>query len=181
MSILFDYIQKNCKDYTLDFMKIWSQQSIYQELRQQMSILCDEVYEYITEPSRMVENVTEWCKRELCWERAQDRKWLIQDTFIKTLILVSEIKDIQKDAKTGRKIANEVNNLKYIILAGESYWNQVYEWGKERNLLTDMEDSLLKMAKNISITGKLPSDRQAKVIIRTRDKLIEDGMPLTFL
>ena len=28
---------------------------------------------------------------------------------------------------------------------------------------------------------KLPSDRQAKVIIRTRDKLIEDGMPLTFL
>ena len=66
-------------------------------------------------------------------------------------------------------------------MAGESYWNQVYEWGKERNLLTDMEDSLLKMAKNISITGKLPSDRQAKVIIRTRDKLIEDGMPLTFL
>lgn len=181
MSILFDYIQKNCKDYTLDFIKIWSQQSIYQELRQQMSILCDEVYEYITEPSRMVENVTEWCKRELCWERAQDRKWLIQDTFIKTLIPVSEIKDIQKDAKTGRKIANEVDNLKYIISAGESYWNQVYEWGKERKLLTDMEDSLLKMAKNISITGKLPSDRQAKVIIRTRDKLIEDGMPLTFL
>lgn len=68
-----------------------------------MSILCDEVYEYITEPSRMVENVTEWCKRELCWERAQGRKWLKQDTFIKTLIPVSEIKDIQKNAKTGRK------------------------------------------------------------------------------
>lgn len=33
MSILFDYIQKNCKGYTLDFIKIWSQQSIYQELQ----------------------------------------------------------------------------------------------------------------------------------------------------
>ena len=180
MSILFDYIQKNCKDYTLDFIKIWSQQSIYQELWQQMAVLCDEVYEYITEPSRMVENVTEWCKRELCWEKAQDRKWSIQDAFIKTLILVSEIKDIQKDAKAGRKIANEVDDLKYIISAGESYWKQVYEWGKERKLLTDMEDSLLKMARNISITGKVPSDRQAKVIIRTKDRLIEDGMPLTF-
>lgn len=180
MSILFDYIRKNCKEYDLDFMKIWSRQSTYQELEQQLAILCDEVYEYITDPSRMVENVTEWCKRELCWEMAQKREWSILPVFIKTLLPISEIKDAQKSAKEDRKIANEIDDLKFIISVGENYWSQVYEWGRERRLLTDTEDSLLRMVKSISITGKLPSDRQAKVIIRARNKLIEDGMPIEF-
>ena len=181
MSILFDYIRKNCNDYDLDFIRIWSRQNTYHELEQQLSILCDEVYEYITEPSRLVENVTEWCKRELCWEKAQKRDWTILPEFIKTLVSIDEIQDVQKDAKAERKIANEIDDLKFIISVGGDYWNQVYEWGKERNLLTDMEDSLLKIAINISTTGKVPSDRQAKVIIRTRNKLIGDGMPLEFL
>lgn len=180
MSILFDYIRKNCNELDLDFIKIWSRQGTYHELEQQLSILCDEVYEYITEPSRLVENVTEWCKRELCWEKAQKRNWTILPEFVKTLVSIDEIKDVQKDAKVERKIANEIDDLKFIISVGENYWNQVYEWGKERNLLTEMEDSLLIMAKNISVTGKIPSDRQAKVIIRTRDRLIGDGMPLAF-
>ena len=180
MSILFDHIRKNCNELDLDFIKIWSRQGTYHELEQQLSILCDEVYEYITEPSRLVENVTEWCKRELCWEKAQKRNWTILPEFIKTLVSIDEIKDVQKDAKVERKIANEIDDLKFIISVGGNYWNQVYEWGKERNLLTEMEDSLLIMAKNISVTGKIPSDRQAKVIIRTRDRLIGDGMPLTF-
>lgn len=180
MSILFDYIRKNCNDYDLDFIRIWSRQNTYHELEQQLSILCDEVYEYITEPSRLVENVTEWCKRELCWEKAQKRDWTILPEFIKTLVSIDEIQDVQKDAKAERKIANEIDDLKFIISVGGDYWNQVYEWGKERNLLTDMEDSLLKIAKNISTTGKVPSDRQAKVIIRVRDRLIGDGMPLEF-
>lgn len=180
MSVLLDYIQKNHKGFTLDFIKIWSRQSIYEELKQQISVLCDEVYEYITDPSRMVENVTEWCKKELCWEKAKGRKWSIQDAFIKTLIFDIAIQDMQKDAKAERKIANEVDGLKYIISAGEKYWDQVYEWGKERKLLTDMEESLLKMARNISTTGKIPSDRQAKAIIRTRNRLVGEGMPLAF-
>lgn len=180
MSILFDYIRKNCNEYDLDFIKIWLQQSTYHELEQQLSILCDEVYEYITEPSRLVENVTEWCKRELCWEKAQKRDWTILPEFIKTLVSIDEIQELQKDAKAERKIANEIDDLKFIISVGGDYWHQVYEWGKERNLLTDMEDSLLKMAKNISTTGKVPSDRQAKIIIRVRDRLIGEGMPLEF-
>lgn len=180
MSILFDYIRKKCNEYDLDFIKIWSQQSTYHELEQQLSILCDEVYEYITEPSRLVENVTEWCKREICWEKAQKRDWTILPEFIKTLVSIDKIQEVQKDAKAERKIANEIDDLKFIISVGGDYWNQVYEWGRERNLLTDMEDSLLKIAKNISTTGKVPSDRQAKVIIRVRDRLIGDGMPLEF-
>ena len=65
MSIIFDYIRKNAKGYELDFMKVWNLQGLYPELSEQIKVLCTEVYEYITDDARPIENVTEWCKREL--------------------------------------------------------------------------------------------------------------------
>ena len=79
MSIIFDYIRKNAKGYELDFMKVWNLQGLYPELSEQIKVLCTEVYEYITDDARPIENVTEWCKRELFWQQAQKQKWTKTD------------------------------------------------------------------------------------------------------
>ena len=54
------------------------------------------------------------------------------------------------------------------------------EWGSSRILLSDMEKSLLKMAMNIGITGRIPSDKQVKAILKARERMISEGMPLQF-
>ena len=87
----------------------------------------------------------------------------------------------EKEAKEERKVANEVDAaLKFIITAGSEYWKNVFEWSDSRRLLSDMEKSILKMIVNISITGRTPSVKQAKVIIKARERLIAEGMPLQF-
>lgn len=180
MSVLFHYIRTNVKGYELDFMQIWNQQGISPELAGQMRILCNEVYEFITRSDRLTENVTQWCKQSRCWERAQKNTWTFNPSFRKTLISKEAIKGEEKEAKEERKVANEVDALKFIISSGPDYWKNVLEWSDSRRLLSDMEKSILKMIINMNITGRVPSVKQAKVIIKTRDRLIAEGMPLQF-
>lgn len=180
MSVLFDYIRRNMPDYELDFTRIWNLQSVYPELANQIRRLCTEVYEFITREDRKTENVTQWCKQSLCWERAQNYSWTIDEQFLKTLTSKENLKAEEKEAKEARKVDNEVDSLKYLMAQGKEYWQKVLEWGSTRRLLSDMELSIIKMVINMDATGRIPSVKQAKVVIKARERLIADGMPLQF-
>ena len=180
MSILFDYVRKNVKGFEVDFIKIWNQQEIYPELEQQIRVLCTQVYEFITRDDRLTENVTQWCKQARCWELAQRQDWNILPTFLRTLIEAEEIKSEEKTAKEERKVETEIDALKFIMGAGRDYWEKVYSWGADRKLLTEMDSSILKLVINMNVTGRIPSVKQAKVVLKTRERLIAEGMPMQF-
>lgn len=179
LSILFNYIHKNRKGYEIDFARIWNAQDIYEELEDQIKVLSREVYNFITGP-RDTENVTEWCKKELCWTRAKNQIWTINDAFIYSLVDKTEIKETIKEEKNTRKIANEVDLLKDIIARGSAYWKQMLSWGKERRLLSEKEISVIKLIINVNITGRIPTDKQAQVAYQARERMIKEGMPLQF-
>lgn len=61
-----------------------------------------------------------------------------------------------------------------------SYWKKVYDWGCERKLLADMESSIMKLVINMEITGRIPSAKQAKVVLKLKERLIAEGMPMQF-
>ena len=179
LSIIFNDIKTRRKGYELDFDRIWNMQDIYEELEDQILILAKEVYDFITGP-RPTENVTEWCKKEACWTRAKSQVWTINDPFIYTLVSGEKVRNEIKEEKNNRKIANEVDALKEIISRGTDYWKKVLEWGTSRHLLLDKEISIIKMVINMNITGRIPTDRQAKVVITARERLVKEGMPLQF-
>ena len=54
------------------------------------------------------------------------------------------------------------------------------QWGIDRRLLSEKEISILKMTININMTGRIPTDKQAKVVMQSRERLIKEGMPLQF-
>ena len=180
MSIMFDYIRKHRKGYELDFIKVWNNQGLYPALEKQLATLCDETYEFITRDDRLTENVTEWCKKEVCWERAQNTKWTFHESFLNTLIPQTDLVAEVKEAKNTQKLMNEVDALRFIIASGSAYWQQVLSWGLSRRLLSEMEISILKMVINIEKTGRIPSEKQAKVVTKARERLITEGMPLQF-
>lgn len=180
MSVIFHYISHKFSGYTIDFMRIWNEQSLYAELRNEIRILCEEVYEFITSDSRLTENVTEWCKKEECWRRAQKENWTFKPEFLKTLISEESVKSDEDEAKKTRKVANEVDEMKFIFAAGKEYWSQVHKWGTDRKLLTSMESDIIRLIINMDVTGRIPTEKQSKVAIKARKKLIDNGMPLQF-
>lgn len=177
LSIIFNFIRTNKKGYELDFDRIWNSQSIYEELEDQIKVLAKEVYDFITGP-RETENVTEWCKKEVCWSRAKSKIWTFNDPFIYTLISKDKIEQEVKEEKATRKIANEVDALKEIIARGTGYWKRMLEWGLSNRALSEKEVSILKMVINMNVTGRIPTDKQAKVVMNARDRMIKEGMPL---
>ena len=180
MSVLFEHIRKTKKNHELDFGVIWNKQSLYPELQKQLMTLCDEVYAFITREDRLTENVTEWCKKEACWDRAKEEKWTFYSEFMNTLISKDENRINEKEAKSNQKVANEIDAMKFILAAGKDYWVRVLEWGETRRLLSDMERSILKLVINIWVTGRIPSEKQAQVVIRARKRMISEGMPMQF-
>ena len=179
LGFIFYYINKNMHGYELDFNRIWSAQDIYEELYDQIQILTKEVYDFITGP-RETENVTEWCKKDLCWSRAKEQIFTINDEFLDTLIPFEEAAEEKKEERNSQKIKNEVGLIEEIMTRGGDYWRKVLEWGETNHQLSDKEISLLGMAANISITYRIPTDKQAQAIEKTRKRLISNGMPMQF-
>ena len=179
ISIIFNHIRKKYGNYELDFKRIWNEQDIYEELEEQIIVLQNEVHNFITGP-RSTENVTEWCKKELCWTSAQEQVWTIDNAFLATLVSKEEVEKEKKENRQTQKLANEVSALKEIYTRGPQYWNKVLEWGMSKKMLSEKEVSILKLSVNMFATGRIISDKQAQVVISARKRLIESGMPMQF-
>lgn len=175
LAIIFNYIRNNRTNMTLDFKRIWNNQKMYSELEEQIEILSEEVFNFITREDKLTMNVTEWCKKELCWTRAKKESWTITTEFINTLILKDEEKlEIIEESKN-RKVENEINVELEVCKLGSDYWKRMLNWGIERNILSPMEKSILRIASSMEISGKLPSLKQCLVLLKIKDKLYDEG------
>ncbi len=179
LALIFHYIRTRKKGYELDFMRIWNTQDIYEELEDQIRVLCREVYDFITGP-RATENVTEWCKKDLCWSNAKDKPWSINDPFVYSLVSREDIVDTITETVATQKVKNEVDDLNEIFNRGQGYWKQVLAWGSERGLLSEKERSILQLVVNMFTTYRTPSEKQLKVVAEAKKRLIREGMPLEF-
>lgn len=176
ISILSNIIKTQYKNKRLNLKLIWNKQSLYNELEQQLLITTREVYDFITRDDRTTDNVTEWCKKDTCWERAQKENWTISEKFINSLIDLEEEKEELEDGKKERKMINDLNLEMEVVKLGADYWRDVLNWGLERKLINPIEQSFLEVAANFDKTYKTPSNKQAKRIFEIREKLYGEGL-----
>lgn len=175
LSVIFNYINRNLKEYRVDFGRIWNNQTLYKEFEEQLKITTKEVYDFITRDDRLTQNVTEWCKKEICWERAQKEKWTITNEFINTLASKEEVKDEEKEAVKEQKLENKITLESDIIKLGSSYWKNMFEWGKERKLISQIEENTFKIIINMELTGRIPNYSQCKLLYKVKERLKLEG------
>lgn len=175
VAILFHYIRKKLPEYTIDFKRIWNEQKIYSSLEKQLVILSKEIFEFITRKDRLTLNVTEWCKKEICWQKALQEKWTISKEFLLTLVEKDNEKQEMKSEAKNRKVEDELSVELEVINLGANYWKKLLEWGIDRGILNSMEKSILKIASNIDKIGKMPSAKQCNVLLKIKDKAYDEG------
>jgi hypothetical protein len=71
LAILAEIIRRRRR--TMDWQSIWNGQDIGDGLVQAIALVAREVHEDITQPPSGISNISEWCKKEACWTRLQDR------------------------------------------------------------------------------------------------------------
>lgn len=176
IAVIMYEIQKKYPDQTVDFLQIWNSQSLSPELEAQVVKTSREVFDFITREDRTTLNVTEWCKKEDCWKRAQAQSFTLLDEFVESLIGTKEELGEKEIAQKEQKVSNQVNAEIEIINLGADYWKKVLEFGRKDRLLSEMEDGLLSVAANFDTTGRIPSDKQAKLIMQIRNRLFDEGL-----
>lgn len=159
---------------TLDLMKIWQKQKCPDALLQQMSILSELVYHTITSETRAVENVTQWCKQELCWDAVKKIRVQPVYGFESVLNGVEDRKAVLREAKADRRIENTIDTQKAVWELSEDYWKRLDKWLRLHPLATEAEKRALKIAVKMS-QGLFPDEKQCKSLMNLRAKAISDG------
>jgi hypothetical protein len=181
IAVIMNQIEKKHPNKTIDFLKIWNTQSISPELEAQLVITTREVFDFITRDDRTTLNVTQWCKKEDCWKRAQSFNFTLTDEFAETLVNTDAEQEEKEIAQKDQKVSNQITAEIELINLGADYWKKVLEFGRNDRLLSEMEDGLLSVAANFDTTGRVPSDKQAKLIMQIRNRLFDEGFSRNIL
>jgi len=174
MAYLHHLLEEQFPDKTLNLKMIWDKQRLTEELEHEFVKISKYVFEYITDSSRAITNVTEWCKKEQCWITLCSRKYGLCSDIAKCMIDKAEEKYDLKESKKYQRMDNGIKAQTEVVSYGQAYWEKLLYWGKSKNLLPDIDISFIMSATKINY-GRIPSERQSQRILNIRAKMIEEG------
>lgn len=159
-------IEQQAFTQTLDLRQLWSQESVPPALIDVAKRISKCMFDVIVTPDSAVQNVTEWCKKELCWTRAKQTEVKINLTRVLGPLLIDKETDLelQKSSKKEQHIDNGIENQRLVIQLGSAYWAQAREWAIRQAITTPEENGILVVA--AAIPRRIPSEKQSWRLIR---------------
>ena len=147
----------------LDLMLIWNRQSVPEQMGEILIALAELVLLKITDPSRKVANVTQWCKRNDCWEEVKKISLDIPAGIESCLITIDEQKAAQKSAKKEQKVVNEIQVQTTVVNYPVDMWKRLSEFVVRNHMVTPTDVSALTIA--CQMPSKIPNTYQCKRLL----------------
>lgn len=169
ISKIFYIVKNEYPDKSVTFKNIWLKQSLSLAWINQIEILSKVMYDHLIDNSRLIENVTEWAKKEACWEQAQKIKVTLLPEFVNELIYKDNEKEQQKDDRKEQKLTNKVNTMVDVVNFGINNWKYLIEWNKVHHILSPVDIEFINLAVAIE-KGRLPSEKQCTRILEILDR-----------
>lgn len=176
LALIFHKVEKDFPESTIDLNKIWKEQDLSYGLEKQIKTLSYLVYQHLIRTDRLVENVTEWAKKETSWEWAKEIQFRYDKDFVTDLVNKKYIDTQEYSAIKEQKRENEMNALVQVYEYGVDFWTDVYNWGMQENIWNMQDISFLKLAMAID-QGKVKSDKQALRILKVLEKARVECFP----
>lgn len=162
----------------LDFARIWNEQGIDATLEAAVSIVCRAVNEDITRPPDGISNISEWCKKEACWDRIQGRMVEIERSlpsqFFSQLLSSDEQAAVDRTAKQTQRIDDGIEAQRQVLAIPAEKWARLHQNLNEKALLTPKEIGILKVA--MQIPAKIPSEKQCAVLLDLLERGEDEGV-----
>jgi hypothetical protein len=165
-------------DKSFDFMKVWEAQDITEVMREAIEITAKVVFDRIMTPIAGISNISEWCKKEACWDGLQlktgELKTLLPKQFLNSLVSKEDIVEEVKSAAKVQKIDNGIEAQKKVMSIPAAKWRQIMNAGNEKNIFSPMEMGILQVASKIP--AKIPSEKQSVILIDVLAKAALEGI-----
>lgn len=169
-------INKQFSDSDLDLLLIWNRQNLPEVIGIILISLAKLVLQEITDTSRKVANVTQWCKRSECWENIKKISLPLPNELKFYLISYDDQKTAQHAAKKEQKIVNEIYVQSEIITYPTDMWKRLSEFSRTNQLVTSADITALTIA--CKIPTKIPNTYQCKCLLNLLQRAIENGFSI---
>ena len=153
----------------LDFGSIWKQQTVSEELWNAIEPIAKLALKVLTDPNRPVDNVTEWAKREKCWEILKGKETESLSLLLQFASSKNEMTAQVNAAKKLQKVDNGIEAQTLVVNLGQKYWVNLKHFALKMGALSPKEKSILAYATGEA--GRPPSEAQALVLIEVRQRL----------
>lgn len=146
ISLMAHLIKKQYPNNTLDLQIIWSRQEIPGVLSDQMARIAKSVLDSITDPSRGMANVTQWCKREACWDRVKELDITLDANIQSVLIDIDNVKSEVRKARKDQRMVTGIEAQTRVVNYGADFWKKVQYYVAEKKIPYQAEAESLKIA-----------------------------------
>ncbi|MCY4305943.1 MAG: AIPR family protein [Aestuariivita sp.] len=173
-------INELCKraDKFVDFPRCWNTQEVYPQFADALRKAAKFVNDDISEPPEGISNISEWCKKDFCWERIKSRLTELESDmstgFFKTLIGIDELKTQQRQAKKVQKLDDGIDAQTRILEVSPQRWSQIRVIGSQRRFLSEKEIGVIRVAERIP--KKIPTEKQSEVLLDVLKKANAEGV-----
>jgi hypothetical protein len=157
----------------LDFKTLWNRQDVTPAIDRQLILIAEHMFRVIVAPQGGFQNVTEWCKKELCWNRARDTQIPFVKDLAPELVTRDEEQIVKKDAATAQIIVTGIQAQTMVVELGGDYWRALQTWARQKQLLAPTDESFLNVA--AGMPRKIPSEKQCTRLLEIKTRLEEEG------
>ena len=158
----------------LDLAIIWNKQGLPEQVESSLIALAELVLLKITDSHRKVGNVTQWCKRQECWDDVKTITFKLPTNLKSCLITIDDEKAAQRSAKKEQKVVNDINAQVEVVKYTAAQWTSLSEFVVRNHLVGSRTDvSALTIA--CRIPEKLPNAYQSKRLLALLQKAIDEG------
>jgi hypothetical protein len=168
------------QEKSLDVQKIWNMQGLPQPLIDALVIATRFVNDDIVNPPQGISNISEWCKKDMCWTRIQGRIAELEEelpTEFLSVLLSREGEKVEvKSAKKVQKIDDGITCQKTVLTLGAGKWKDAARFGLENNLLSQKDMGILATA--AAMPEKIPSEKQCIYLVNLLKRLEIKGFRL---
>lgn len=167
-------VGRQAKGGVFDLDRIWTTQSVSDEVIRECLAIGHKVQNVLTNDRRPVQNVTEWAKREACWEAVKEVPHSLSSSLtagqVKSRTTVARQR---KEAEKTQKIDSGIQAQTKVLSMQASEWLAVEEFGRANRLVSPTDIDILAL-----VTGRkvgVPSEAQAKRLLQVMQKCVDHG------
>ncbi len=161
--------------YKIDYYSIWKRQGLSSVWEKEIIKISEIVFnQLLIRPDRTVENVTEWAKRNTCWEWCKKLHVELSEEFKNELMPLATYNERHKKAHDIQKGDNVIDTERFVAEYGLSNWQALKDWNVTHKVLNSNEISFVDVALKMAF-GRFPSPKQCKRLVEILGKARLEG------
>jgi len=159
----------------LNFNLIWEVQKLPFKFLDILENIAKKIHAEITNPPEGNANVSQWCKKDLCW--ATIKKMDFQINIDDSLLIDSEeAKYNKREEKQEKRLVKDLEMQVFVLGLEKTKWQKLFEYYQKDEIefnISQMQLDILN--KFISGYFKLPSAKQSKILYELYSNALNEG------